>query len=554
MSISNPHILQYLEMVEQGEIVACREQHQLCALVRKCFDEEELTINDDQLTKYLSYQKYFPFDLFPWEVFVFALHCCVYDAQGMPRWPDLLLMVGRGAGKNGYLAFEDFCLLTKTNGIEKYDIDLCATNEEQAKRTFMDIYEVLEGPHKTALSRAFEWNQVRIRNKQTGSILKYRTNNARGKDGLRSGKVDFDEVHEYENYDNIRVFTGGLGKKPHPRRTYATTDGFVRDGVLDDLKNRAAAVLSGTDPDGGLLPFICRLDDKKEAEDERMWHKANPSLRYLPALLSETRKEYAEMSMSASLQSAFMTKRMNLPEGDADIMVTSWENVLACSKPVPIDDLRGCAAIAGIDYAKVTDFASAGILIPQSGIWYWVTHSWLCTNSADLPRMKCPWREWATAGLLTVVDDVEISPSYLVEWIVGQMTHFNILKVALDSFRYGLMQRALAEIGFSWKDRKNVKFVRPSDIMTVSPTIDSKFAKHEIAFGENPLMRWAIHNTKMVRTGINKTTGNMTYGKIEGKSRKTDPFMALVAAATCEPEFALATDQRALDALDVWRM
>jgi phage terminase large subunit-like protein len=39
-------------------------------------------------------------------------------------------------------------------------------------------------------------------------------------------------------------------------------------------------------------------------------------------------------------------------------------------------------------------------------------------------------------------------------------------------------------------------------------------------------MRWAIQNSKTVVSN----SGNITYGKIEPKSRKTDPFKAFVAA------------------------
>ena len=39
-------------------------------------------------------------------------------------------------------------------------------------------------------------------------------------------------------------------------------------------------------------------------------------------------------------------------------------------------------------------------------------------------------------------------------------------------------------------------------------------------------MRWACQNSKTVTS----PSGNMTYGKIEPKSRKTDPFKAFVAA------------------------
>lgn len=33
----------------------------------------------------------------------------------------------------------------------------------------------------------------------------------------------FNEIHQYEDYKNINVFTTGLGKKKHPRRSYYTT-------------------------------------------------------------------------------------------------------------------------------------------------------------------------------------------------------------------------------------------------------------------------------------------------------------------------------------------
>ena len=54
-----------------------------------------------------------------------------------------------------------------------------------------------------------------------------------------------------------------------------------------------------------------------------------------------------------------------------------------------------------------------------------------------------------------------------------------------------------------------------------------------------------MNNTKRLRRGKNDgtDTGNFYYGKIEAKSRKTDPFMALVASMTCEKE--LGTGQAA---------
>lgn len=66
-----------------------------------------------------------------------------------------------------------------------------------------------------------------------------------------------------------------------------------------------------------------------------------------------------------------------------------------------------------------------------------------------------------------------------------------------------------------------------------------------IAWGDNPLMRWYTNNTKLVPAAH----GNFTYGKIEEKSRKTDGFMAFVAAMTREGEIPEWTTQEIMEPL-----
>lgn len=535
----NPHILRYLEAVEKDAVPVCKEQKQLAALVRRAFAEEDIRCDDARLERYLTLQKFFPYRLFDWETFCFALHNCVFRADGMPRWPDLFICVGRGAGKNGYLAFEDFALLSHYHGIMRYDIDICANAEDQARTTFDDIYDILE-ENRPKLERFFYWNKEKIVNLKTKSMLRFRTSNARTKDGGRQGKVDFDEVHEYEDYAILDVFTTGLGKKPHPRRTFITTNGKVRDGVLDDYLAQAAEVLAGNMPDGGMLFFICRLDDKQEVHDERLWVKANPSLPFRPDLLEEMRKEYADFQRGRRMTGAFMTKRMNTPESDVEIAVTDFENLRAASRPVPLEILEGRKAVVGIDFTKVNDFATAGFLLRDGDMRYWIDHTWVCRHSKDLGRIKAPLDEWAAQGLLTWVDDVEIDPEWVVEWIVKTGTEYNLRQIALDNFRYSVFASALRKIGFSAKEYKNVKLVGGRDVMKVHPVIESMFLRQRIAWGDPTMMRWYVNNTKSVpaarRAAGETDLGNWTYGKIEGKSRKTDGFMALVAAMTVENE------------------
>lgn len=556
MKNCDPRIESYMEAVETGAVRSSKEVKALVKHVRECFETEDIYVDQQQLTDYLGLARYFPYErVFPWQEFVIGLHDSTYWREsGMPRWPDLFCLIGRGAGKDGTIALEAAALSSEYNGIREYDVDICANNEDQALRPVQDIVGAFEQPRWIKkLQRFFWWTMEKVVNLKTKSTIRGHTNNPGGKDGLRSGLVVLNEIHQYQDYKNINVFTTGLGKKKHPRRSYYTTQGDVREGPLDDLLETAEGILFGGEPDNGLLPYICRLDSKDEVHDEANWEKANPSLPYLPDLLEEVRKEYRDWLKHPDKFTAFMTKRMNIPDGTSEIKVCSYERIKATNRPVPVDDLQGRVCTCGIDFSKITDFVSVNLHFRDGNIRYDLNHSWLCLNSKDLPRIKAPWKEWANRGLIDLVDDVEIHPETIVEYIEMQKEYYSIKMMAIDDFRYALLAQYLKGIGFDAKAYKNLKLVRPSDIMKVAPVIDSCFANDYFAWGDNPTLRWAVNNTKMIRYGRklgkedDADIGNFVYAKIEAKSRKTDPFMALVASMTVEDAIPYAQVTNAPD-------
>lgn len=437
-------------------------------------------------------------------------------------------MVGRGAGKNGYLSFEDFCLISQYNNIKNYDIDICANSEEQARTSFDDVYNVLEDNEKK-LKNHFYWNKEVIQNLKTKSKLRFRTSNAKTKDGGRPGKVDFDEYHQYEDYKSIQVFKTGLGKKKNPRTTVTTTNGDVRDGPLDRMIARAERILKEQNGDNGLLPFICKLDDEKEVDNPKMWDKANPSLYFNEELRLQMGREYIDYKEDPVSNSSFMTKRMNIPKGNKDVEVTSWENILATNQPIP--DLTGCTCRVGIDYAKTTDFVCAGLLFKYKGKYYWISHTWVCRKSKDLPRIKAPLEEWASekgGQLLTFIDGPEVPPETVANWLAEQAQKYNLTILGMDNYRYTLLAKALREVGFDTdkKGANNIRLTRPSNQMLIYPVVNSEFSNHNIVWGDNPLMRWYTNNTCLKP----EAHDNYSFGKIEPKSRKTDGFMAFISA------------------------
>lgn len=537
----------YIENIENGTLIACEEQKKLCRFVNLVFQNENLRIDTEQAEKYFSMEKYFPFSLFDWERFCFIMHNCVYKENGQLRFPNLAIVVGRGAGKNGYLAFEDFCLLTPINGIQKYHIDIFATSEDQAMQSFTDIYDVLE-QNAAKMKRHFRWNKERIVNLKTGSELRFRTSNAKTKDGGRPGKVDFDEYHAYENYALIDVAVTGLGKKKHPRQTIISTNGNVRGAVFDDLMDSCEKILDLEEPDNGLFPFICKIDDPEEVHNPKMWHKPNPSLRFLPDLMAEMEIEYARYKQNPAGSTSFMTKRMNCPPKHVENAITSWENITACNRKIDEDKLKGKPCVAGLDFMLTTDFLGAGLLYRVDGIDYWICHTWICENSPDLNRIKAPLREWEARGLVTFVNAKAIPPELPAMWLKNEAAKrkSKIVKVGLDKYRCNVLRNACMDF-MELKD-KQIYLVRPSDEMQMIPTITDKFATQKIAWGENNnVMCWMANNTKTVVSAA----GNVTYGKIEPKSRKNDTFKAFTAAECVSSELD-KTKEVNLDIMKTW--
>lgn len=536
MSSSIPaEVLEYIQLVEADTPRACPEQHALVALVRRAFETEDLKVKTSRLEKYLGLQKYFPFKLFPWEKFLFTLWNCTYTAQGRPRWKTLLCMVGRGAGKDGFIAFDAAASLSPYNPVGHYNVDICAMNEDQATQPSRDLVEVLESPrHQTKLDRHYYHTKEVIQGRKNKGVMKGRTNNPKGRDGMRSGKVIFNEVHAYENYDNIKVFITGLGKVDDPRIGYFTSNGEVSDGPLDDKLAQARRILFEGEPDGGMLPFICCLQSRDQVHDPANWYMANPSLAYRPTLLQETEDEYREWLEHPEQNGDFLTKRMGLRAGQREISVTDYEKVKATNRPLP--RLDGWTCTVGLDYAELSDWAAVNLHFRRGAQRFDLNHAWICAQSRTLPRVKAPWKAWAEAGHCTVVEDVSIHPDLLAEYVRRAALRYNLKLLCMDHYRWTLVSESFRKIGFDANDKKRVKLVRPSDIMQVEPVIQECFDRGLFTWGDNPCLRWAVNNTKRVKSSkkLGVDTGNFIYAKIEAKSRKTDPWMALVASMVGE--------------------
>lgn len=509
-------------------------------IIKPTLKRKDIYFDEDTYRNCLRYIENNFYPLFLYQKFLIAFFFMYTAVDNEPVFPEIIILMGRGNGKDGLMAPLANFFQTPLYGIPEYHVELIANSEQQIKDTFNVVYNRLSKNSK--FKGKFRVTKEVIENLETSSILRYNTSNASTKDGKAPGCIFFNEYHAYENNDAVNVFESSEGKKRHFREIIITTNGYVREGPLDKLLDDCGRILNGEPNPLGIFPFLCRLDKESEAGDETAMHKANPSMEYLPMLQKAIKRGYIKAKGDPEKWAEYITKRCNLPQVKEASAVTSWKNILACSfedqeRKVPrkSQDTKGKLAIIGIDYADVRDFASAGVLtIDNDNNHKWRQQTWICSESPFLKSIKFPIGNVGAAGFQDygVVYAPVIPVDQIVDWCEDIMKDYVVVKICMDTYRFTLFKTEFEKRGISIESRENpnglVRMIRKigSACGIIAPTIEKLFSEHRIDYGDSAIMRWYTQNTG---TQVDKY-GNTQFIKIEPKLRKNDGFMAYVVA------------------------
>lgn len=524
----------YIDDILQDKIYSSSELKKQVTIVAKEFEEQKIEVNLDLYDKYLKIGYLFFKDVFPFQCFAMALSLCTfYKGSSRARWNKIFDYMARGNGKDSNIAWWSTCLTSEYHGIKYYDVDIIGNNLDQSQRPINDIQNMVADKGK---EKFYDKIGDSIVSFATNSHINARSSDAKMQDGLRSGAVVFNEVHAYQNYSRLNVMISGLGKVDDPRTFYFTTNGEERGAVLDDMMDTATDVLNGLKDDRRTLYLIYKLDDIKEVHNKDKWIKANPLLPFRETLADEIDDEYEMWKTNPNNMPSFPQKRMNLPISSNDMEVVPWEVILKTNQEYDFSNLQGMNCVLGLDTSKTTDWTAINYLFYDSEVekYICINHAFICGKNRDLPGIKAPYLEWCSKGFATMINEKEVSPEYVVSYAMqfADDNKFNVVSVVLDNFKKGLYQEVLERHGYS-KELDNLGIIRPSDIAEVIPIIERAFLNEKLIWGDNPMLRWATNNTKVIPWKRTKTTGdndmgNQLYAKINPRFRKTDPFMAFV--------------------------
>lgn len=565
--ISYCYIDEYIRQWREGEITLNKRRIKLLELIeRDILSAEDMYFDSQQIENYIAFTEKYYFPLTLTQKFK-TCFIFLYYKDGSLVFDEHLDYEGRGGGKTGRISTLANYFISELHGIDNYNVSVVANSEKQAKMSFTEVFNKIDKDDR--LKGHFYHKKALIESRITKSVFQYHTSNANTKDGLRDGCVIFEEIHQYENSSTVDVFTSGLGKVLNPRIFYVGSDGYVREGFLDRLLERADNILNGevSIREDGLFPFLCCLDVEEEMHKPDMWQKANsqfhpPLTSYAKTLLKTVIKQYNKLEHNPDGYEEFVTKRMNLPKVDLEKSVTSWEKIMATKQEYDLDELKKRECIGCLDYASVRDFVAMGLLFLKNDNYFVpkeLTHSYICKPFADKHyayskekaennkkkdhRKFAPIGEWETKGLLSVLDIETMDPHLVVQWFVKKRGEgWNIKKVIGDNFKMDILKPLFEAAGFE------VEIIRNPDAASglLAPRIEIAFQNEQIIFGNNPLMRWYTNNVLVKRL----PNGNKVFRKKEEVKRKTDGFMMFLYGVWGSRDLEDYDFSDALDILD----
>jgi phage terminase large subunit-like protein len=524
-------ITDWFDIVDSKKYKISDEIKQLNKLLKLKFEKQNIHVDIKKVNGIIELiEKYRPYKLTPVQKFLHSVPYIYFDDGGV-CFDEIFILCGRGFGKNSWISDFTFGATSNKNGINNYNIDMVATSEKQAKTSFYDIYETVKGNAK--LEKAYNITKELIEFKRTKSEIAFHTSNAKTKDGLRPGTVVFDEIHAYEDYENIKVFTSALGKIKDARIIYITTDGNVRGSVLDDMKEEGKRVLNELDINATLFPFMAKVNKYEEWEDEECWIKANPMLPYLPELKRAYKREYKKALKNPQMKMEFLLKRLNWQIEDITTAVANWEEIKATNQEFL--DFSGCECVGGIDYASVRDFIGVGLLFEKDDKYYFKHHTFIVAESLRLAEYKIDIQLAVSLGLVTIIPGNTVQEEYISEWFLKEIqeNNYRLINIGCDDYRAAILRKEFEEKGLPIETVRN----GPITHGKLAPVIEQGFANHNIVFGDDMMMRWYTNNVKVVTN----SKGNKTYEKIEPQRRKTDGFMAFVHAMALREQIAVNT-------------
>lgn len=475
----------------------------------------------------------------PWQHFVVGCMFGWVDKRtGLRRFRESLIFLGR---KNGKTTLESGLAdyMVGYDGENGPNVYFLANSQKQASILYEESRSMITA--SPWLSKRYVPNRSEIRFPKTNGKIVAMSAEKNNKDGENLHFAVFDEIHEYEDYTLINVMKRSRGMRKQPLIVYITTAGYVLDGPLIDFIDQGHDCLKNYDDDIDERTFyyLAGLDNPDEADNPKMWVKANPNIGLMS--LADMINDYKSDRRSPKEKADWMTKQFNIFSDVDELSLITPEILALNNKHINLEDLKGRDCIGGYDLSDTEDFTSACLEFPlDNGGVFVLEKSWIPESRYKIDKNPERIRDWKLSGDIEIIPGDYVDYSYVLEWFKEQADKYNILKINYDPAKAIRLNKELEQAGFETNIVRQGFFTLGGPLQNVKELLlDGK-----VVFNEQKLFKWYLNNVKLRQDRNDNWLPTKT-----SRNRKIDGFAAFLDAHVdvidmlVQPEYSGPTTQ-----------
>lgn len=511
---NNSFLLEYHAKIETGEIIVGQELWQELENLKEDFyldcyyyDTSDALLrmnfmeNCVRLTKSPYYNR--PMVLMLWQkAFIEAIYSFKMSETTFNRFKKVILLIARKNTKSetcSALALSELIC-----GNEGADIVCSSNDDNQASITYdaINTMRMLIDPDDLDTKK----NQRFIINKQNGSKIFKLSDRTRNKEGRNIDFAIVDETHEMKNNIIGKSIEQSQSLKNNPLFINITTEGFIKDGYLDDELKKARAVINQEDTGISaqrLLPWLYTQDSELEIwQNKNSWVKSNPTLGIVKKW--EYLDEQVDIAKTSKADRIFvLSKDFNIKQNG----VESWLNLEDYNYQAVynLENFNGYVCLGHVDLSETTDLTCAKILMmkPNDNTKYIHTMYFIpdgkLENSDDY-HAGAKYKEWAERGLITITEGNDIDLSVVADWFYKLYKEYNIKlwKCGYDQrFSKDWINR-MNDYGWTKESGDLILINQNAEVLSNAMKLCEADFKHQlINYNENEVDRWCLKNASI---------------------------------------------------------
>lgn len=464
------------------------------------------------------------FKLIDWQEEIIRDLFGIVKDTGYRQFNTAYIEIPKKMGKSE-LAAAVALLLTCGDGEERAEVYGCAADRQQATIVFDVAADMVR--MSPALSKRVKIlaSQKRMIYKPTNSFYQVLSAEAYSKHGFNIHGVVFDELHTQPNRKLFDVMTKGSGDaRTQPLYFLITTAGTDTKSICYETHQKAVDILEGRKTDPTFYPVIYGADRDDDWTDEKVWHKANPSLG-ITVPIEKVRQACESAKQNPTEENAFRQLRLNqwVKQSIRWMPMEKWD---LCNFAVNEEELKGRVCYGGLDLSSTTDITAFVLVFPpldEDDKFQILPYFWLPEDNLDLrvKRDHVNYDLWKKQGYIMTTEGNVVHYGFIEKFIEDLGEIYNIREIAFDRWGAVQMVQNLEGMGFTVVPfGQGFKDMSPPTKELMKLTLERK-----IAHGGHPVLRWMMDNI-FIRTD---PAGNIKADK-EKSTEKIDGVIATIMA------------------------